>query len=103
MTIRDVFVPLFPGIPFESQFEVAADVAVRLKAHMNVVFTRPDPIIAAASIPEMIAAAGVVAEAIETEGKQAQAAAFEAFDRWRTAYGLLPVEDEIPANSIAAT
>ena len=102
MTIRDVFVPLFPSIPFDAQLEVAADLALQLKTHTNVVFTRPDPVMAAAMVPEMVAAAGVVAESIETDGKRAQAAAFEAFDRWRTAYGLLPAEDELPANSTAA-
>ena len=102
MTIRDVFVPLFPGIPFATQLEVAADLALRLKAHTNVVFTRPDPVIAAAMVPEMIAATGVVADAIETEGKRAQAAAFDAFDRWRTAYGLVAADGEEAANSTAA-
>jgi len=103
MTIRDVFVPLFQGVPFEAQLGVAADLAIQFKTHTNVVFTRPDPVIAASMVPEMVAAAGVVAEAIETEGKLAQAAAFEAFDQWRTAYGLLPAADETPANSTAAT
>jgi hypothetical protein len=102
MTIRDILVPLFPSVPFAAQLEVAADLALRLRAHVNVVFTRPDPVIAAALVPEMIAAAGVVVEAIEAEAKRAQAAAFETFDRWRTAYGLLPAEGEIPAESIAA-
>jgi hypothetical protein len=102
MTIRDVFVPLFPGISFEAQLEVASELALQLKAHTNVVFTRPDPVVTAALVPEMVAAAGVVAAAIETEGKRAQAAAFEAFERWRTAYGLAPAEDELAANSSAA-
>jgi nucleotide-binding universal stress UspA family protein len=102
MTIRDILVPLFPSIPSAEQLKVAADLALRLRAHVKVVFTRPDPVIAAAFVPEMIAATGVVLEAIETEGKRAQAAAFQAFDLWRTAYGLLPVEEEVPANSIAA-
>jgi len=102
MTIRDVFVPLFPSIPFEAQLQVAADIALQIKAHTNVVFTRPDPVITAALVPEMVAAAGVVAEAIETEGKRAQAAAFESFDQWRTAYGLLPGAEDVPANSTAA-
>ena len=102
MTIRDVFVPLFPSVPFEAQLQVAADLALQIKAHTNVVFTRPDPVITAALVPEMVAAAGVVAEAIETEGKRAQAAAFESFDQWRTAYGLLPGAEDVPANSTAA-
>jgi nucleotide-binding universal stress UspA family protein len=103
MTIRDIFVPLFPGVPFAAQLEVTADLALRLKAHADVVFTRPDPVIAAAAVPEMIAATGIVAEAIETEGKQAQSAAYQEFDRWRTAYGLLPSEDETAETGIAAT
>lgn len=102
MTIRDVLVPLFPGVPFDAQLEVAADLALRIKAHTNVVFTRPDPVIAAAMVPEMVAAASVVAEAIEVEGKRAQAAAFEAVDRWRIAYGLLAAEEDVPAGSTAA-
>jgi len=102
MTIRDIFVPLFQGIAFDSQLEVAADVALRLQAHTNVVFTRPDPFIAAAMVPEMIAATGAVAEAIETEGKRAEAAALEAFNRWRTAYGLVAEDGAAPADSIAA-
>jgi len=93
MTIRDIFVPLFSGIPFAAQLEATADLALRLNAHVNVVFTRPDSVIAAAAVPEMIAAAGVVSEAIEIEGKRAQMAAFEEFARWRTAYGFLPGED----------
>ena len=101
MTIRDIFVPLFSGIPFAAQLEVTADLALRLGAHVNVAFTRPDPVIAAAAVPEMIAAAGVVSEAIENEGKRAQSAAFEEFDRWRTAYGFLPTENN--AAEAAAT
>jgi nucleotide-binding universal stress UspA family protein len=90
MTIRDICVPLFPDVPFAAQLEVAADFALRFKAHVNVVFTRPDPAIAAATIPEIIAATGVVSEAIEIEGIRAQNAALEEFERWRTAYGLKP-------------
>jgi nucleotide-binding universal stress UspA family protein len=102
MTIRDMFVPVFSGVPFTAQLEVAADLALRLKAHVNVVFTRPDPLIAAAVLPEMIGAAGVACEAIEIEGKRAQATAYDEFDRWRTAYGLLPAPNEASATSIAA-
>ena len=103
MTIRDIFVPVFPGLPFAPQLDVAADLALRLKAHINAVFTRPDPLFAAAAVPEMIAAAGVVADTIERDGKHAAVAAFAAFDRWRTAYGLVPDENEPAENSIAAT
>ncbi len=102
MTIRDIFVPLFPGVGFSSQLEVAADLALRFKAHVNVVFTRPDPITAAAAFPEMIAATGLVSEAIEKGAKLAQAAALLEFNRWRTAYGLAAPADEAAESSIAA-
>jgi len=102
MTIRNIFVPLFSGVPFAAQLEATADLALRINAHINVVFTRPDSVIAAAAVPEMIAAAGVVSEAIEIEGKRAQIAAFEEFDRWRTAYGFLPAENDTAENTVAA-
>jgi nucleotide-binding universal stress UspA family protein len=102
MTIRDILVPVFPGLPFAPQLDVAADLALRLKAHINAVFTRPDPLFAAAVVPEMVAAAGVVADTIETDGKRAAAAAFAAFDRWRIAYGLLPNEHETADNNSTA-
>jgi len=66
MTIRDVFVPLFPSIPFEAQLQVAADIALQIKAHTNVVFTRPDPVITAALVPEMVAVSLTPCRVIET-------------------------------------
>ena len=62
MSIRDIFVPLAPAIDFDPQLDAAARLASRLNAQVNVVLTRPNTVMTAASLPDMLAAAGIVVD-----------------------------------------
>lgn len=103
MSIRDIFVPLFQHIDFEPQFDAAARLASSLNAQVNVVFTRPDAIIAAASVPDMLVAAGIVVEAIEQEGKIAEDSAMVQFEQWRVANGLVGATKTQASSHVGAT
>jgi nucleotide-binding universal stress UspA family protein len=89
MTIRDIFVPLTQAINFDPQFDAAARLAAKLNAQVNIVFTRPNAVMAAAGVPDMPAAAGVFGEAVEHESGLAETSAMTQFERWRTANGLV--------------
>jgi len=89
MSIRDIFVPLAPAIDFDPQLDAAARLASRLNAQVNVVFTRPDAVMTAANVPEMLAAAGVVVEVVEHESKLAETSAIIQFEEWRAANSLV--------------
>ncbi len=86
--MRDIFVPLFQQLDHGPQFDAAARLASRIGAQVNVVFIRPDSVMATASIPDMLAAAGVVLDAIENEDKIARRSALAQFEAWRIASGL---------------
>jgi nucleotide-binding universal stress UspA family protein len=93
MTIRDILVPMLPGIAFDAQLDLAGEIARRFDAKVNAVFIRPDAVMAAASVPDMLIAAGVMTEAIDREGKQAGAAALRKFEAWRLAGNLAQTAD----------
>ena len=93
MTIRDVLVPLAPGIEFEPQFDAAAQLAQALDANISIVFTR-DAMVSAASVPEMLVAAGVFVEAIERETELAETSAITRFEQWRAINNLAAVWHE---------
>ncbi len=93
MTVRDILVPMFPGIQFDAQLDIAAQLARRFGARVDAVFIRPDPATVAAAVPDMLVAAGVVIEAIERDGKVAGAAARAKFETWRAANNLVPPTD----------
>jgi nucleotide-binding universal stress UspA family protein len=92
MAIRDIFVPLAPGVCFDPQFDAAARLARSLDAHVNVVFTR-EAMMTAASVPEMLVAAGVVVEAIEHETELAETSAITSFEQWRIANDLTGADE----------
>lgn len=94
MNIRNIFVPVFANVDFDGPLAAAAQLANQFNAHVNVVFTRPDPVTAAAWVPEMVAASGVMLETIEAEGKTAQAQARAKFEAWRLASDLVVSDDE---------
>lgn len=83
--MRDIFVPLFQEVDYGPQLDAAARLAPRLDAHVNVVYARPDAIMAAASAPDMLVAAGVVLRSIEEDEKIAQHSAIAQFEQWRIA------------------
>jgi len=88
MTIRNIFVPLFPGVPFDNQLAVAVDLARSVEGHINAVFVRPDPMRIIAAAPAVSIAAGISAAAIQRDGDAAAAAAKKKFERWRGEEGL---------------
>jgi len=87
MSIRDIFVPLAPGIHCDPQFDAAAQLAQALNAQVNIVFTR-ETMVSAASVSEMLVAAGVVVEAIERQTELAESSVLMRFENWRAANGL---------------
>jgi nucleotide-binding universal stress UspA family protein len=103
MTIRDIFVPLFQHVDGAPQLDAAARLASSLNAQINVVFTRPDAIIAAAAVPDMLVAAGVVVDAIEQEGKLAEGSAMTQFKQWRIANGLVGATKTEASSHVGAT
>lgn len=103
MTIRDIFVPLFQHIDFDPQFDATAHLASSLNAHVNVVFTRPDAVMAAASVPDMLVPAGIVMDAVEREGKIAESSAMARFERWRVANGLIGATRTEASSNVDAT
>jgi len=88
MTIRNILVPLFPGVAFDNQLAAAVDLARSVEAHINAIFVLPDPVTVIAGIPAVALAAGVSAVAIRHDGEAAAAAAKEKFERWRREEGL---------------
>lgn len=93
MTVRDIFVPLAPGVASDPQFEAAAHLAQSLNAHVNVVFIR-QAMVASANVSEMLVAAGVVVEAIEHETELAETSAITQFEHWRVANGLTGADQD---------
>jgi len=88
MTIRDILVPLGPSVDFEPQFDAAAHLARALNAQVNVVFTRPDAVMAMAGVSDMLTAAGIAVDTIEHETLIAETSAIDQFPHWRKANGL---------------
>jgi len=88
MTIRNILVPLFPGVAFDNQLAVAVDLARTVEGHINAVFVRPDPMQIIAAAPSVTLAAGLSAAMIKHDGEAAAAAAKEKFERWRREEGL---------------
>jgi len=88
MSIRDILVPLAPAIDFDPQLDAAARLARSLNAKINVVFTRPDSVMTAANVPDMLAAAGIVIGAVEKGTKPPETSAIAQFEHWRVANGL---------------
>jgi nucleotide-binding universal stress UspA family protein len=88
MTIRTVLVPAFHSLENQRPLDAALAVARRLRAHISVMFIRPDPDAALAYLPETVIAAGVTSDAIEREGHAAAAASWQEFEGWRGRNGL---------------
>lgn len=88
MTIRNILVPLFPGVAFDNQLAAAVDIARTVEAHINAVFVMPDPMKVIATVPAVALAAGVSAALIKQDGEAAAAAAKEKFEHWRREEGL---------------
>ena len=88
MTIRNILVPVFPGLAFANQLNAAASLARVLEAHINAVFVIPDPIRIVAGMPTVALEAGVTAATIRQDGEKAAAAAKAKFERWRHEKGL---------------
>jgi len=86
--IRNILVPLFPGVAFDNQLAVAVDLARSVEAHINAVFVLPDPVTVIAGVPAVALAAGVSAATIRHDGQAAAAAAKDKFERWRREEGL---------------
>jgi len=83
MTMRNLLLPVFEGIEFDTQLSVAFDIARAFRSHIGAVFLRPDPQSTFASLPAVIAAAGVTAAEIEREGRKAEKSAHSHFETWR--------------------
>lgn len=88
MTIRNILVPLFPGVAFDNQLAAAVDVARSVEAHINAVFILPDPVTTIAATPALALVAGVSATTIKHDGEAAAAAAKHKFEVWRREEGL---------------
>lgn len=80
--MKNLLLPVFEDIEFDSQLAVAWDIARAIKGHVDAVFIRPEPISAFKSLPPVIAAAGVSADEIEREGLNAEVGARRCFDAW---------------------
>jgi nucleotide-binding universal stress UspA family protein len=86
MTIS-ILMPLAQELPTSNVFDAALILAHQLHARVTAAYIRPDPAVAAKTIPEMIMAAGVTRDAIEREGRQAASVAQARFDEWRNRNG----------------
>jgi hypothetical protein len=80
--MKNLLLPVFEGIEFDSQLAAAWEIARAVKGHIDVVFIRPDPINAFKSLLPVTASAGVSADVIEKEGLNAEIAARKHFDGW---------------------
>ena len=49
--MRNLLLPVFQGIEFDSQLAAALDIARSFNGHIDAVFIRPDPETAFASVP----------------------------------------------------
>jgi len=88
MTIRNILVPLFPGVAFDNQLAAAVDLARKIEAHINAIFVLPDPVRVIAGAPAVALAAGISAAMIKHDGEAAAAAAKDKFERWCREEGL---------------
>lgn len=88
MTIREIFVPVFPEIGYMSQLDAALQLSDRLNAHISAVFIRPDVTMAVAAMPEMVAAGDVTLDAIERDEQAAEQKARARFNEWRGLHDL---------------
>jgi nucleotide-binding universal stress UspA family protein len=85
MAIRNILVPIFQGVDFQTQLDAALQLGRKEPAHIDAVFVRPDPATLATALPDMLIAAGITIENIEGEGREAGAKARAAFEDWRLA------------------
>jgi nucleotide-binding universal stress UspA family protein len=86
MTIRDILVPLGPGIDGDPQLDAAGRLALSLDARVHAIFARPDAVMADASMSDMLAAAGIDVEVLDRKTTSAlDSPAAVLFDRWRVA------------------
>jgi nucleotide-binding universal stress UspA family protein len=80
--MKNLLLPVFEGIEFDSQLAAAWEIARAVKGHIDAVFIRPDPINAFKSLPPVIASAVISADEIEKEGLNAEIASRKHFDGW---------------------
>src|SRR5260221_7953946 len=102
MTIRTILVPAFHSLENQRPLDAALAVARRLRAHISVMFIRPDPDAALAYLPETVIAAGVTSDAIEREGHAPAAASRKEFETRRARQGVATVPtDHRPDSALA--
>lgn len=87
MPIRNILVPIYPGINCDGQLEAALRVARRVEGHINAVYLRPDlASLLAATLPAVTPP--VSRETMEQELNAAEAGIKSAFGAWRTKHKL---------------
>jgi nucleotide-binding universal stress UspA family protein len=88
MTIRNILVPVLPGVAFDNQLAAAVDLARSVEAHINAVFVLPDPVMLLAGVPAVALAAGVTVATIMRDDEAEAEAARAKFELWRKEEGL---------------
>lgn len=85
--MRNLFVPLAPGLSSEPALDAALSLARRMKSHIQAVFVRPDPALALSYFPSVMVIDNTL-QVIESEGVKAEAAEKERFEAWRSRHGI---------------
>jgi nucleotide-binding universal stress UspA family protein len=88
MTIRNILVPLFPGVAFDNQLAAALDLARAVEARIDAVYVLPDPARLIAGVPVVALAATISVATIVHDYEVTTAAAKARFERWRREEGL---------------
>ena len=90
--IRTILVPLADGLPGHPVLDAALSLDKNVNTHIQAIFIRPDPAVAAAYVPDVVLASGVTVETIERKTTEAAAAEKDRFNKWR-------VDHNIPASA----
>jgi nucleotide-binding universal stress UspA family protein len=80
--MRCILVPTAPGFPPKHRLDAALNLARRTRSHLTVLFVRPDPVVAGASIEDLVPDAPPDIATIEQNSRVAAAEAKAAFELW---------------------
>ena len=85
--MRNLLVPLAPGLASEPALDAALVLARRLNSHIRAVFVRPDPALSLSYFPSVMVT-DTTRQMIEDEGRKAEGEEKARFEVWRSRHGI---------------
>lgn len=85
--MRNLFVPLAPGLAGGPALDAALAVAKRMNSHIRAVFVRPDPALSLSYFPAVMVTENT-RQMLESEGRKAEEEEKARFEAWRAQHGV---------------